>query len=43
MEILLIGNTDFVTKQWIEHTFPQDKVVVALRKEIGRASCRERV
>lgn len=32
MEILLIGNTDFVTKQWIEHTFPQDKVVVALRK-----------
>ena len=32
VEILLIGNTDFVTKQWIEHTFPQDKVVVALRK-----------
>lgn len=32
MEILLIGNTDFVTKQWIEHTFPHDKVVVALRK-----------
>lgn len=32
MEILLIGNTDFVTKQWIEHAFPHDKVVVALRK-----------
>lgn len=32
VKILLIGNTDFVTKQWIEHTFPQDKVVVALRK-----------
>ena len=32
VEILLIGNTDFVTKQWIEHAFPHDKVVVALRK-----------
>ena len=28
----MIGNTDFVTKQWIEHAFPHDKVVVALRK-----------
>ena len=32
VEILLVGNTDFVTKQWIEHAFPKDKVVVARRE-----------
>lgn len=23
MEVLLVGNTDFITKQWIQHAFPE--------------------
>ena len=32
MEVLLVGNTDFITKQWIQHAFPQDHVVIAERE-----------
>ena len=26
------GNTDFITKQWIQHSFPRDHVVIAERE-----------
>lgn len=32
MEVLLVGNTDFITKQWIQHAFPRDHVVIAERE-----------
>jgi len=32
MEVLLVGNTDFITKQWIQHSFPRDHVVIAERE-----------
>lgn len=32
MEVLLVGNTDFITKQWIQHAFPEDHVVIAQRE-----------
>lgn len=32
MEVLLVGNTDFITKQWIQHSFPEDHVVIAQRE-----------
>ena len=31
-EVLLVGNTDFITKQWIQHAFPRDHVVIAERE-----------
>lgn len=32
MEVLLVGNTDFITKQWIQHAFPEDHVHSSTRK-----------
>ena len=32
MEVLLIGNTDYITEQWIQHAFPRDHVVIAERE-----------
>lgn len=31
-EVLLVGDTDFITQQWIQHAFPQDHVVIAERE-----------
>lgn len=37
LEVLLAGNTGFVTEQWVEHAFAEDRVVVA-RKDAGSLS-----
>ena len=31
-EVLLVGDTDFITQQWIQHAFPRDRVVIAERE-----------
>ena len=31
-EVLLVGDTDFITQQWIQHAFPRDHVVIAERE-----------
>lgn len=43
MEVLLVGNTDFITKQWIQHAFPRDHVVIAEREDTVDGNDRLRI
>ena len=43
MEVLLVGNTDFITKQWIQHSFPEDHVVIAQRENTVDGSDRLKI
>lgn len=43
MEVLLVGNTDFITKQWIQHAFPEDHVVIAQRENTVDGSDRLKI